>query len=352
MASELVRKRGLRKSPKVSICIPNYNSSAFIGKTIQSILRQTYQDFEIVIVDDCSTDNSEEIIRSFKDPRIRFFKNKKNLGMVPNTNKAVKMAKGEVIGVLHSDDYYHPKMIETALKIFERNPGIGFTCSSYVVVDENNKVITRVKLCNEDKIFSSKEGFKKLAVRNLAPPSAVLFRRKCYEDVGPFDEEFPYPNDWNMWLRISLKYDFACISDYLCYYRMHRKNTSMLLYNSFETAVEEYYMLKKIQRQVKDTSLIPFLEEGRKRSAQLALLNSVVGLLKGNKRTALKFFSRALMLERKNLIWPPTLICPLIILSGWNGVKIFVNLYKKLPSISRQIIPFQGPETLLYKYGL
>ena len=101
---------------KVSICIPSYNCGAFVGKTIQSVLGQTYQDFEIIIVDDCSTDNSEEVVRSFKDPRIRFFKNEKNLGMVPNTNKALKLARGELIGILHPDDYYDPKMIETALR--------------------------------------------------------------------------------------------------------------------------------------------------------------------------------------------------------------------------------------------
>ena len=136
------------KLPRVSICIPSYNCGAFIGKTIQSVLNQTYQDFEIIVVDDCSTDNSEEVIKSFKDPRIRFFRNEKNLGMVPNTNKAVRLARGEFVDILHPDDYYAPKMIETALKAFSENPDVGFTCSSYVVVDEDDKIVTEVKLCD------------------------------------------------------------------------------------------------------------------------------------------------------------------------------------------------------------
>ena len=338
--------------PKVSICIPSYNCGAFIGKAVQSVLDQTYQDFEIVVVDDCSTDNSEEIVKSFKDPRIRFSKNEKNLGMVPNTNKALKLARGEFVGILHPDDYYDSKMIETALKMFDKNPEIGFTYSSYVVVDENGEVVTKVELCDCNKLFKAKEGFKKLALRNYAPPSAVLFRKKCYEDVGPFDEEFPYPNDWNMWLRISLKYDSACLSDCLCYYRIHESSVSTFLYNSFETAVQEYYMLKKIQKQVDDFSLLPFVEEGRKRAAKRALLNSVGGLFKGGKKTALKFFSKALKLEKRNLVWPPALVCPFIILSGWNGLRVSANLYKKLPKILKQFIPFYDLETLFYRYGL
>jgi len=337
--------------PKVSVCIPSYNCGAFIGKTIQSVLDQTHQDFEIIVVDDCSTDNSEEVVKSFKDQRIRFFRNEKNLGMVPNTNKALKLANGEFVGVLHPDDYYAPEMIETALKAFDENPDVGFTYSSYVVVDEDDKIVTKAKLCGYNKTFKSREGFRKLALRNYAPPSAVLFRRKCYEDVGPFDEEFPYPNDWNMWLRISLKYDSACLSDYLCYYRMHRKSVSTSLYNSFETAVQEYYMLKKLQKKV-DPELSPFVEKGARWAAERALLNSVGGLSKGGKETALKFFSRALKLEKRNLVWPPTLACLFIILLGWNGLRAIVNMYKKFPRALKKLIPFPDPELLFYRYGL
>ena len=315
------------------------------------MLNQTCQDFEIVIVDDCSTDNSEEVVKSFKDSRIRFSKNEKNLGMVPNTNKALKLAKGQFVGILHPDDYYAPQMIETALKAFSENPDVGFTYSSYVVVDGTDKIVTRVKLCDYNKTFRSKEGFKKLAIRNCASPSAVLFRRKCYEDVGPFDEEFPYPNDWNMWLRISLKYGSACLSDYLCYYRMHEKSVSTLFYNSFETAVQEYYMLKKLRKKV-DPELLPFVEEGARGAAKRALLNSIGGLLSGGRNTAVKFFSKALKLEKRNLVWPPTFVCPFIILSGWNGLRVFANLYKRLPRMLKQSIPFHSPETLFYKYGL
>jgi glycosyltransferase involved in cell wall biosynthesis len=315
------------------------------------VLDQTYQDFEIIVVDDCSTDNSEVVIKSYKDHRIRFFKNEKNLGMVRNTNKALKLAKGEFVGILHPDDYYAPKMLETALDAFSKNPRVGLVYSSYAVVDEHSKIITRVKLCDCDKIFESKEEFKKLAIRNYFPPSAVLVRKRCYEDVGIFDEEFPYPNDWNMWLRISLKYDSACLSDYLCYYRMHRKSVSTLMYTSFETAMQEYRMLKKFQNKV-NPELSLFVEEGARRAAKRALLNSIGGLLTGGRGKALKFFSKALKLEKRNLIWPITPICLFVILSGLNGLRTFVKIYKELPKGLKLLVPFRSPETLFYKYGL
>lgn len=337
--------------PKVSICIPSYNCGAFVGKTIQSVLDQTCQDFEIIVVDDCSTDNSELVIKRFKDSRIRFFKNEKNLGMVRNTNKALKLAKGEFVGILHPDDYYAPKMVEAALDAFRKNPRVGLVYSSYGVVDEYNKIITRVKLCGSDKIIGSKQEFKKLAIRNYFPPSAVLVRKSCYDDVGTFDEEFPYPNDWNMWLRISLKYDFACLSDYLCYYRMHKRSVSTLMYTSFETAMQEYHMLRKFQNKV-DHELSPFVEEGARRAAKRALVNSIGGLFTGGREKALKFFSRALKLEKRNLIWPVTPICLFVILSGLNGLGTFVKVYKGLPNWAKLLIPFRVPETLFYKYGL
>ena len=315
------------------------------------MLNQTYLDFEIIVVDDCSTDNSEEVVKSFKDPRIKFFKNEKNLGMVPNANKALRLAKSEFIGVLNSDDYYGQKMIGTALKMFDENPEIGFTYSPYVMVNENGGVITKVEPRDRGRIFKSKEGFKKLALGNVAPPSGVIARRKCYEAVGPFDEEFPYCHDWNMWLRLSLKCDFACLSDYLLYYRMHSRNTSVALYNSFETAMQEYGMLKKLQKKV-DPELLPFVKKGARRAAKRALLNSIGGLSKGSRSKAFEFFSDALRLEKRNLIWPLTLVCPFIILSGWSGLRLSVGLYKKLLGILKQSVPFHSPETVFYRYGL
>ena len=337
--------------PNVSICIPSYNHGAFIGEAIQSVLDQTYLDFEIIVADDCSTDNTEKVVKSFKDPRIKFFRNENNLGMVPNTNKALKLAKGEFIGVLNSDDYYDPKMIETALKMFDKNPEIGFAYSPYVMVNEDGEVITKVEPRDWGRKFKSKEGFKKLALGNVAPPSGVIVRRKCYETVGPFDEEFPYCHDWNMWLRLSLKYDFACLPDYLLYYRMHSRNTSVALYNSFETAMQEYGMLKKLQEKI-GSELLPFVKEGARRASKRALLNSIGGLFGGGRARAFKFFSRALRLEKGNLTWPLTLVCPFIILSGWSGLRLSASLYKKLLGILKQSVPFHSPETVFYRYGL
>ena len=298
------------------------------------MLDQTYQDFEIIVVDDCSTDKSEEAVKSFRDPRIRFFRNEKNLGMVPNTNKALGLARGEFVGILHSDDFYDPKMLETSLKMFDQNPEVGFTYSSYVKVNENGETITKVKSCDRDRVLESREVFKKLVLRNyIISPSVVIVRRKCYEDVGKFDGEFPRPNDWNMWLRISLKYDSACLSDCLCSYRMHDRNTRTQMYNSFEIAMDEYLMVKKLQKKIHDPDLSPFVEEGVRRAKKRVLLNSVGGgLLKGGRRKALTFFFEALKLEKRNSIWPATMICLFTILLGSNEFKeILGNLFKKLP---------------------
>jgi hypothetical protein len=241
-------------------------------------------------------------------------------------------------------------MVETALEIFDMYPKVGLTFSPLVLVDEKNRVLTKTAPFGLGRVFKTKEGFKKLAIANLGPPSGVIFRKRCYEEVGPFDEEFPYCHDWNMWLRLSLRYDFACLSDYLFYYRIHSGNTAIALYNSFETALQEHGMLKKLQKEV-DQELSAFLEEGAKRASRRALLNSIGGLLHGGRIKAFEFFHDALRLERKNLVWPPTLGYPFIILAGWSGVKLSASIYKKLLGTIKRFVPFHAPETIFYRYG-
>ena len=100
------------QGPSFSICIPNYNYGKYIGQTIESVLTQTYQNFEIIVVDNASTDNSIEIIESFKDPRIKLYKNNYNIGFAPNLQKATSLATKEFINLLSSDDQMKPKALE------------------------------------------------------------------------------------------------------------------------------------------------------------------------------------------------------------------------------------------------
>src|SRR4030042_6580522 len=121
----------------VSVCIPSYNGARWIREAIDSAQAQTYKPLEIVIVDDASTDNTLEIIRSYRDPRIRIEVNKKNLGPINNWNRCIKLAKGSLIKFLHQDDVLYPTCVEKMVRLFGLYQKIGLVFAQYDVFLEN-----------------------------------------------------------------------------------------------------------------------------------------------------------------------------------------------------------------------
>ena len=141
----------------VSIITPSYNCAKFIGETINSVLAQTYQNWEMLIVDDCSTDNSEEVIKSFGDPRIKYLKNERNSGAAISRNYALREAKGRWIAFLDSDDLWMPEKLERQIAFMEEG-GYHFSCTKRTICEEDGtptgiyvaspKVITKFKMHN------------------------------------------------------------------------------------------------------------------------------------------------------------------------------------------------------------
>ena len=114
------------KTPKVSVIIPTYNRAHLVGRAIRSVLNQTYQDFEIIVVDDGSTDNTEEVVKSFNDPRIRYIRHEKNRGGSAACNTGIRAARGEYIAFQDSDDEWLPEKLEKQMQVFENTPtGVG-----------------------------------------------------------------------------------------------------------------------------------------------------------------------------------------------------------------------------------
>ncbi len=123
--------------PKISVCIPAYNRAHLIRATIQSVLAQDYDDFQIVVSDNCSTDNTVEVVRSFGDPRIKILQNPRNLGMYPNFNKCIQGADGQYIKFLLSDDYFvTPGALRRYVEVLDQHPDVGLVTCSYVSVND------------------------------------------------------------------------------------------------------------------------------------------------------------------------------------------------------------------------
>lgn len=140
----------------VSVIMPSWNTAKFIGESIQSVIDQTYQNWELIIVDDCSTDNTDDVVASFDDPRIRYYKNSKNCGAALTRNRALREANGEWIAFLDSDDLWMPEKLEKQIKFMVHND-ISFSYTNYERIDENNRplniIVTGPDIVDRKRIY-------------------------------------------------------------------------------------------------------------------------------------------------------------------------------------------------------
>ncbi len=230
------------KNPIVSVIIPTYNRAHLIGRAIQSVLNQTYQDFELIVVDDGSTDNTEEIVKDFqnKDERIKYIY-QNNQGASGARNTGIKNAKGKYIAFLDSDDEWLPEKLEKQIQLFKnsKKKNLGFVGCNVLVVDEQtNKRY-------EYKTPKYKNVFQRLLENNfIRSSSSVMVKKSVIDNVGLFDESLKNANDWEMWIRIAQKYDFDFVDEPLFKYYWHGGNITRTAGNLKKIQYREYILIK------------------------------------------------------------------------------------------------------------
>lgn len=210
--------------PTVSVIIPTYNRAHLIPRAIQSVLSQTYRDFELIVVDDGSIDNTEEVVKSFDDERIRYIKHERNKGVASARNTGIKIAKGKYVAFLDSDDEWFPNKLEKHVQAFkDAPPKVGVVYSGVWVLWYNNRYRkTYISYPCKEKEGDLHHSFLK---KNSIFPSAVLVKKECFSQAGMFDEELLAVEDWEQWLRISKYYHFKCIDAPLAW--IHRTPGSL-----------------------------------------------------------------------------------------------------------------------------
>jgi glycosyltransferase involved in cell wall biosynthesis len=219
--------------PKVSVIIPSYNHEKYVREAIQSVLEQTYQDFEIVITDDGSRDRTVSIIKSFTDPRIKLFYFPKNRGAAVAVNHCIAEASGEFIALLNSDDAFVPEKLEKQVEFLDKNPKIGAVFSYAQFIDEDSKDITNTEH-HYAKVFlqQNRSRFEWLNYffyngNCLCHPS-ILIRKECYETVGNYDPRLAQLPDFDFWIRLCQKYEIFILQEHLVKFRIRgdRANVS------------------------------------------------------------------------------------------------------------------------------
>ena len=201
------------KIPKVSVCVPSYNHARYIGQCIESVLGQTLDDWELVIVDNSSSDNTDDVVRGYRDPRIRFFKNESNIGAARNWKRCASLARGGYVAFLQSDDFYLPQMLERSAGMLDAHPTVGFTHSGFHRIDEEGNHIGTKQQWQANRVMPGLAALRTLAVDNYITPSTVMMRQSSFHDAGGIDESYQYELDWSMWMRLALRGDVAYIAE-------------------------------------------------------------------------------------------------------------------------------------------
>jgi glycosyltransferase involved in cell wall biosynthesis len=214
----------MRMAPTVSVIIPSYNHERFVEECIQSVLDQTFQDFEIIITDDASTDRTVDCIEKFNDKRIKLFKHFKNQGACVAANNCINHASGKYIAMLSSDDMWYPEKLEIQVKYLEQHPEIGAVFGKVDWIDETGQII-------RDKNFPYMDVFN---VRNrsrfewlwhffykgncLCHPCSLV-RQECYTKIGLLNPAFANIPDFDLWIRLCLHYEIEILDQRLIKFR-------------------------------------------------------------------------------------------------------------------------------------
>ncbi|MBJ6141834.1 glycosyltransferase [Hymenobacter sp. BT559] len=211
--------------PLVSIGVASYNNSAYIVETLDSIRLQTYSNWELIVVDDASTDNSITLISNwFKaHPEVNgcLLVNDHNRGICHTFNRFLTQARGQYISIIGSDDLFLPSKLTTQVALLEAAPAtVGVVFSDLSKIDAaGNVIIPSVYDTGQIRPFSGNVWLEMLNT-NFLGAMTVLIRRRCIDQIGLFDENLAY-EDWDMWLRISREFDFLYQPEITCHYRVH-----------------------------------------------------------------------------------------------------------------------------------
>ncbi|OQY28177.1 MAG: glycosyl transferase [Candidatus Cloacimonetes bacterium 4572_55] len=190
----------------VSVIIPTYNRVVMLQEAITSVLEQTYTDFELIVVDDGSTDETQEVLRQYAD-RLIYLRHDENQGVSAARNRGIRSARGEWIAFLDSDDLWRPEKLEIQIAFFDKTPDAHICQTEEIWVRRGKRV-------NPKKIHRKYSGdvFRHCLPLCIVSPSAVMIRRKLLDEVRLFDESLPACEDYDLWLRISKKYPIYLIN--------------------------------------------------------------------------------------------------------------------------------------------
>jgi glycosyltransferase involved in cell wall biosynthesis len=211
-------------NPKVSVLMPIYNGERHLRRTLDSVLQQSFPDFEVIVVNDCSPDNSRDVVLSYDDQRIRLIDNTKNLGQTGSLQVALDNARGEYIARQDQDDISLPDRFAAQVVFLDQHPEVGVLGTSYCVIDDHDRVLDGTAA------FYPPETLAEMAWRFLwgdrLVDSSVMFRRDGAERIAGYNPDYRYAQDYDLWMRLSFETGVARLPEVLLQLRIHSASAS------------------------------------------------------------------------------------------------------------------------------
>lgn len=228
--------------PKVSIIIPTYNRAHFINEAIDSALAQNYQNVEIIVVDDGSTDETRVVLEGYGD-KIHYLY-QENQGVPAALNSGIERSSGQYLAFLDDDDIWFPEMLEVQVAYLEAHPEIGMVHADILILDETSDD-PRLKKRRLSRSIPSGYILPELIVKNVIARPTVVVRRSCLDKVGLFDMELLSSEDYHLWLRVAKYFPITYIDRPLAFYRLHTTNLTR------DFAVQQQWHLKALEKMLR-----------------------------------------------------------------------------------------------------
>lgn len=244
----------LSKQTLVSVVMPAFNSEATIGESIKSVLKQSFQGWELIVVDDGSTDGTAEVVNSFSDERIQLII-QVNSGVSSARNAAITRSSGQYIAFLDSDDIWHPEKLRKQLDFFKKHPEIGLLYTDKMCFYES---LDNAFFCEYKIDVGIDDDYQRLLTHDYISTLTVMTRKDVLEHVGVFKSDLRCAEDWDLWIRIAKNFSVSVIREPLAYYREHPGGISKNVADQLkgEWAVIESNVLNScVEREVKKISL-------------------------------------------------------------------------------------------------
>lgn len=246
----------------VDILVPVFNAECFLPHTLESIQAQTFQNWRVIVLDDCSTDKSYDIAQAFafEDHRISVFRNEENLGMMRNWNKGISLCKADLYAKLDADDIWHPDMLQESLDALKKYSSAVMVCANYVNIDSEGQVLEKTKSqmpsFAQNKIFSCiplvRAGSAEMLRYDVLRQGVSLIKRKIFDEIGMYhlleSEDTQASVDTEMYFRIGCHYQIYGLDKLLYYYRVHEESISYIDKNEGLQAKKMYEVKNSIMR--------------------------------------------------------------------------------------------------------